>query len=86
MENFLSDQGKFKKTAVKDDNFRNFITSQEKRIDKTFKKLVDSNNMSEETRRHLKLVGTKLVIMHGFCKVHKKVLIAVHLTDQFYLL
>ena len=84
MENFLSDQGKFKKTAVKDDNFRNFITSQEKRIDKIFKKLVDSNSMSEETRRHLKLVGTKSVIMHGSCKVLKKVLMAVYLTDQFY--
>ena len=47
-ENFLSDQSKFKKTAVKNDNFLNFITSQEEHIDKMFKKLVDSNSMSEK--------------------------------------
>ena len=40
MENFLSDQNKFQKTAVKDDNFLNFISSQEKRIDYIYKKLV----------------------------------------------
>ena len=34
--------------------------------------LVDSNRISEETRRHLKPVGTRLGIMHGSCKVHKK--------------
>ena len=50
MENFLSDQSKFQKIILKDDNFLNFITSQEKRIDKIYKKLVDSNSMSEETR------------------------------------
>ena len=47
--NFLSNQSKFRKTVVKDDNFLNFITSQKKRISKIYKKLVDSNSMSEET-------------------------------------
>ena len=56
MENFLSDQGEFQRTVVKDDNFMNFMTSQEKGINKIFKKLVDSNSMSQETRRHLKSV------------------------------
>ena len=46
MENFLSYQSKFQKTAVKDDNFLNFITGQEKRIDKIYKRLFDSNSMS----------------------------------------
>ena len=86
MENFLSDQSKFQKIALKDDNFLNFITSQEKRIDKIYKKLVDSNSMSEETRKHLKPVGTRPGIMHGSCKVHKNVSMAIHLLDQFYLL
>ena len=72
MENFLSDQRKFLKTAVKDDNFLNFITSQEKGIGKIYKKLVDSNSIFEETRRHLKPVGTRPGIMYGSCKVHKK--------------
>ena len=71
MENFLSDQSKFQKTALKDDNFLNFITIQEKRIDKIYKKLVDSNSMSEETRNHLNPVGTRPG-MFGSCKVHKK--------------
>ena len=72
MENFLSDQSKFQKTAVKEDNFFNFITCQEKRIDKIFKKLVCSKGMSEETQRHLKPVRTKPGIIYGSCKVHKK--------------
>ena len=50
MENFLKGQNKFQKIALKDDNFLNSITSQEKRIDKMYKKLVNSNSMSEETR------------------------------------
>ena len=72
MENFLSDQSKFHKIDLKDDNFLNFVTSQEKRIDKINRKLVDSNSMSEETRRHLKPVGTRPGIMYGSCKVHRK--------------
>ena len=72
MENFLSDQGKFQRTAVKDDNFMNFMTSQEKRINKIFKKLVGSNSNSQETRRHLKSVGTRPTIKYGSCKVHNK--------------
>ena len=50
MENFLKGQNKFQKIALKDDNFLNSIISQEKRIDKMYKKLVNSNSMSEETR------------------------------------
>ena len=72
MENFLSDQSKFQKITIKDDNLLNFITSQQKRIDKIYKKLVDSNSMYEETRRHLKPVGTRPGIMYGSCKVHEK--------------
>ena len=72
MESFLSDQSKFQKITIKDDNLLNFITSQEKRIDKIYKKLVGSNSMSEETRRHLKSVGTRPGIMYGSYKVHKK--------------
>ena len=72
MENFLSDQSKFQKTAVKDDNFLNFTTSQEKRIGKICKKLVDPNSMPEETQTDLKPVGTRPGIMYGSCKAHKK--------------
>ena len=70
MENFLSDQSKFKKTAVKDDNFLNFITSQEKSTDKIYKKFF-ADSMSEEIRRHLKPADARPGIMHGFSKVHK---------------
>ena len=72
MENILSGQGKFQRTAVKDDDFMNFMTSQEKHINKIFKRLFDSNSMSDETRRHLKSVGTRPRIRYGSCKVHKK--------------
>ena len=72
MENFLSDQSKFQKIILKDDNFLNFITSQEKRIDKIYKKLVDFNSMSDETRKHPKPVATRPGTMYGSYKVHKK--------------
>ena len=55
-------------------------------IYKICKKLVDSNSMSEETRRHLKPVATRPEVMYGSCKVYKNVLMAVHLSDQVYLL
>ena len=77
MENFLSDQSKFQKIALKDDTFLNFIISQE--LTKFIKGFVDSNLMSEETRKHRKLVGI-------LAKCIKKVSMAVHLSDQFYLL
>ena len=41
VETFLSDQSKYEKTTVKDDEFFNFITSQEKRIDRIYERLVD---------------------------------------------
>ena len=72
MENFLSDQSKFYKIPLKDNNFLNFITSQEKCTDKIYKKFVDSNSISEETRRHLKLERTRPEIMYGYCKKNKK--------------
>ena len=50
----------------------NFITSQEKHINKVYKELLDSNSMSEETQKHWKPVATRSGMMYGFCKVHKK--------------
>ena len=70
--NFLNTQSKFQKTAVKYNNFFNFITNQEKRIKYFYKKLVVSNCMSKEIRRHLKPVGTRPGMVHGSCKVCKK--------------
>ena len=49
-----------------------FVTSQEKRIDKIYKKLLDSKSLSEETQIHLKPVGDRPGIMYRSCKVHKK--------------
>ena len=54
-------------TTVKDDNFLNFITSQEKYIDKIYKKLVDSNCMFKETQKHLKPVGTSGKLFQKKC-------------------
>ena len=60
--------------SVTEGNFFDFMTSPEKRIDKIYKKLVHSNSLSEETRRHLKTVGTRPGTMYGSCKVHRYVL------------
>ena len=60
----LSDQNKFQKAAVKDNDFLNFVIGEEKRLHKIYKKLVDSNNMSEGTQRHLKPVGTRPGMMY----------------------
>ena len=70
MKNFLSDQSNVQKTTVIDYKSLNFITNQEKRINKTCKKLIASNNLSEETQRHLKPVETRPGIMYGSGKVH----------------
>ena len=42
MENFLSDQSKFQKATAEDSEFLNFITGQEKHINKIYKNLVDA--------------------------------------------
>ena len=47
MKKILSDQRKFQKTTVKYDEFLNFITSLEKRIDEIYKKLADSKCLFE---------------------------------------
>ena len=91
MDNFLRDQSKFQKTAMiswmlNNHDFLNVIISQEKCSKKSYKKFVDSDSMSKETERHMKLVGTRPRIMCGSCKVHKNLLITVCLLDQFYLL
>ena len=46
---FLSDECKIQKMTVKGVDFLNFVISQEKCINKSKKKLVDSKGMSEET-------------------------------------
>ena len=51
MEIFSNDQNKFQKTAAKEDDFLNFIISQEKYIDKIHKKLFGSKSIPEETQR-----------------------------------
>ena len=72
------------KTVSKDDNFLSFTKCQEKYINKIYKKLVDSNSMSEETWRHLKYMGTKHGIIYGFVKkAVKGVLLTVCSSDYF---
>ena len=43
----------------------------EKHVDQVLKKLVESTSMTEKTRKSLKPVGTRPVVMHDSCKVHK---------------
>ena len=72
MENLLSDQRKFEKLTLKNDAFLNFVVNQEKRIDDILKKLIDSNNTSNEMCKFVKPVGTRPDIMYGNCKVPKQ--------------
>ena len=51
-----------------------FTFNQEKRVDNTFKTLVTTNSISEETRKSLKPVRTRPGIMYGLCKVHKDII------------
>ena len=48
-----------------------FAINQEKRVDKIIKKLVESNSMTDKTKKFLKYVGTRPGVMYGSCKVHK---------------
>ena len=72
MENLLSDQRKFEKVALKSGAFLNFVVNQEKRIETISKNLVDSNSISKEMCRSVKLVVTRPGIMYGNCKVHRQ--------------
>ena len=49
----------------------NFITSQKKRIDKIYKKFVNSKRIYEETQSHLKPVGTRPGKMGSSYKTHE---------------
>ena len=48
-----------------------FAINQEKHVDKIIKKLVESNSMTDKTKKFLKYVGTRPGVMYGSCKVHK---------------
>ena len=71
MNDILSDQKNFSKVRLKDDTLLNFTINQEKHVDKVLKKLVKSMSMAEKTRKSLKPVYTRPVVMYGLCKVHK---------------
>ena len=48
IETLISDQSKFQKATERDDQFVNFITSQENCINKIYKKLVNSKEKKHE--------------------------------------
>ena len=73
MGNLLNETLTFEKANLKNDGILNFAVNQEKRFDDILKKLVASNSISDETRRSLKLIGTKPGMMYGLCKVHNNV-------------
>ena len=72
-KNFLYDTGKFEKINLKIVGILSFAGNREKRVDNISKKLVVSNNMSEEIRRSLKAVRTRPGVMYWTWKVHKDV-------------
>ena len=51
MENLLNDTRSFEKLNLKNDGILNTAVNHEKRPQNIFRKLVASNNISEETRR-----------------------------------
>ena len=63
-KNFLYDTGKFEKINLKIVGILSFAGNREKQVDNISKKLVVSNNMSEETGRSLKPVWTRPGVMN----------------------
>ena len=55
---------------LKNDEILSFAVNQEKIVGNILKKLLKSNSISEETRRSLKPVGTRLGISMEFFKVY----------------
>ena len=53
---------------LKNDEILSFAVNQEKSVDNILKKLLKSNSISEETRRSLKTVGTRLGTSMDFLK------------------
>ena len=74
MKNLLNDTRNFQKTNLNNDEILSFAVNKENRLDNIFKKFVTSKSLSEETRRSLKPVGTRLGIMYELCKVHKDII------------
>ena len=71
MNDILKDQNKFSKVSLKDDTLSNFVINQQNHVDKAFKKLAESQSMTEKTRTSLKQVGTRPCVMYGSSKEHK---------------
>ena len=57
---------------MENDTFLNFVVNKEKRRDTFLKKLLDSNNMSKEMSKSIKLIVTRTGTIYCFCKVHKQ--------------
>ena len=53
---------------LNNDEILSFAVNQEKSVDNILKKLLKSNSISEETRRSLKPVGTRLGTSMDFLK------------------
>ena len=56
---------------MKDDTLLNFAVNQEKRVDKVLRKLVESNSMTEKTRKSLKPLCSKPDVIYDSCEVHR---------------
>ena len=71
-ENILSDQRKFKRITLKYDTFLNFKLNKEKPIGTIFKNLIDSNSISKEMWKSVKLVVTRPGTKYWLCKVQNR--------------
>ena len=74
MENLVNGTLTFEKLHLKNDGILNTAVNQEIRAENIFRKLVESNSISEETRRSLKTVATRSGIMYKLCKVHEDII------------
>ena len=80
MENFLSDNRKLEKVALKNDAFLNVVVNL-KLIDIIFENQIDSNIIPKEMLKSVKPVGTRTDTMYELCKV---VSILIFLTKNDY--
>ena len=69
MKDLLNDTRNFEKINLKYDGTVSFAISQEKCTDNILKRLVASISLSDETRKSLKPLKTRMGITYGLCKV-----------------
>ena len=81
-ENILKENTKFEKADVKTRTL-NFQINHEIRINEILRSLKSAGSLSDKQYKKIKAVGSRPGVLYGLCKVHKAIIMFVHLLDLY---